>query len=281
MSAPLHLERRGAGEGLVLLHGYSLSGRSLLPLAEPFADEYEVLVPDLPGHGASSAVVGREGYDFDACVDDVLATVESTGHARCHWFGYSMGARIALACALRRPEAFASLILLAGRAGIADAAERKLRRAADNAVAARIERDGLEGFVDDWMALPLFETQWRLGPKFIDAVRRERLSNSPEGLAGALRAMGPAAQPPLFDALGGLDLPVLCMAGALDLKFVDAARDLATRLPRAEFVQIADAGHAAHTEQPAAVTAAMKDFLRRAAAPAHTNGTRNALEGAR
>jgi 2-succinyl-6-hydroxy-2,4-cyclohexadiene-1-carboxylate synthase len=281
MSAPLHVERRGAGEGLLMLHGYSMTGRSLLPLAEAFAGEYEVLVPDLPGHGASSAVVAREGYDFDACVDDVLATLESTGHARCHAFGYSMGARIALACALRRPGAFASLVLLAGRAGIADPAERKLRRAADNAVAARIERDGLEPFVDDWMALPLFETQWRLGPKFIDAVRRERLSNSAEGLAGALRAMGPASQPPLFDALGSLDLPVLCMAGALDGKFVDAGRDLAARLPRGEFVEIPDAGHAAYTEQPAAVISAMKDFLRRAAAPAPTTGTRNPLEGAR
>jgi len=281
MTVPLHLERLGAGDGLVLLHGYSMTGRSMLPLAGAFAAGYEVLVPDLPGHGASSATVQRAGYDFDACVDDVLATVESAGHERCHWFGYSMGARIALACALRRPERFTSLMLLAGRAGIADAAERKLRRAADNAVAARIERDGLEPFVDDWMALPLFETQWRLGPKFIDAVRRERLSNSAEGLAGALRAMGPAAQPPLFDALGGLDPPVLCMAGELDTRFVEAARDLAARLPRGEFVTIPDAGHAAYSEQPAAVIAAMHDFLRRAGGPAVTRDTRNALEGAR
>ena len=281
MSAPLHLERVGTGEGLVMLHGYSMTGRSLLPLAGAFAADYEVLVPDLPGHGASSAAVLREGYDFDACVDDVLATVDAAGHARCHWFGYSMGARIALACALRRPGRFASLTLLAGRAGIADKAERKLRRAADNAVAARIERDGLEAFVDDWMALPLFETQWRLGPKFIDAVRRERLSNSPEGLAGALRAMGPAAQPPLFDALGRLDLPVLCMAGALDAKFVDAGRDLAERLPHGEFVEIPDAGHAAYSERPAAVIAAMRNFMRRADGPADHRDTRNALEGAR
>ena len=269
MSAPLHLARTGAGSGLVLLHGYSMTGRSLQPLAEAFAADHEVLVPDLPGHGASSAAVLRPGYDFDACVDDVLATVDSAGHARCHWFGYSMGARIALACALRRPGRFASLTLLAGRAGIADKAERKLRRAADNAVAARIERDGLEAFVDDWMALPLFETQWRLGPKFIDAVRRERLSNSAEGLAGALRAMGPAAQPPLFDALGGFDLPVLCMAGTLDARFVEAAHDLVARLPRGEFAGIPDAGHAAHTEQAAAVIAAMSDFLRRAGGPAN------------
>ncbi|HSO07992.1 MAG TPA: alpha/beta fold hydrolase [Pelomicrobium sp.] len=270
MSPPLHLERVGTGEGLVMLHGYSMTGRSLLPLAGAFAADYEVLVPDLPGHGASSAAVTRPGYDFDACIDDVLATVESTGHERCHWFGYSMGARIALACALRRPDRVASLMLLAGRAGIADKAERKLRRAADNAVAARIERDGLEAFVDDWMALPIFETQWRLGPRFIDAVRRERLSNSAEGLAGALRAMGPAAQPPLFDALGALDAPVLCMAGALDVSFVDAARDLAARLPRGEFAAIPDAGHAAHTEQAAAVIAAMSEILRRAGGPADT-----------
>lgn len=281
MTAPLHLERRGSGEGLVLLHGFSMTHRSLLPLAAAFEDDFEVLLPDLPGHGASSSAVLRDGYDFEACVDDVLDAVASTGHGRCHWFGYSMGARIALACALRRPGSCASLVLLAGRAGIADAAERKLRRASDDAVAARIERDGLQSFVDDWMALPMFRTQWRLGPRYIDAVRRERLSNSPAGLAGALRAMGPAAQPPLFDALGGLDVPVLCMAGALDGRFVEDARDLAARLPRAEFVEVPDAGHAAHTEQPAAVVAAMKDFLGRACRPAGHDTEPNMLEAAR
>ena len=93
--------------------------------------------------------------------------------------------------------------------------------------------------------------------------------------------MGPAAQPPLFDALGALDAPVLCMAGALDGKFVDAARDLAARLPRGESLVIPDAGHAAHTERPAAVIAAMEEFLHRAAGPADQDTTRKALEGAR
>jgi 2-succinyl-6-hydroxy-2,4-cyclohexadiene-1-carboxylate synthase len=256
--------RRDRREVLVLLHGFTGSGRSMSGIARHFERDYDVLMPDLPGHGSSVAI----DYGFDACVDQLLAQLRAAGHSRAHWLGYSMGARVALGCAVREPDGVASLILLAGRAGIADPVERETRRCADDVLAARIERDGVEAFVDAWMALPLFATQQRLGPELLAQARRERLANSARGLAASLRGMGPGAQPPLFDALPRVTAPTLLLAGALDLPFVAAAQSLASALPHSELRVIAAAGHALHLEQPAACMQAIHEFLRRATRPA-------------
>lgn len=264
----LHFERRGAGPPLVLLHGFSGSARSMAGVAAALEREYETIAPDLPGHGRSVGAAGAGGYRFEACVDALATTLVAAGHERAHWLGYSMGARLALACAVRHPERVASLVLLAGRAGIADTAEREARRVADGALATRLETNGIEDFVTEWLAQPLFGTLQRLGPAFMADERRARLANDPRELAASLRALGPAAQPPLFADLPRVQVPVLLVVGALDTRFVTVARDLARRLPRAEVREIADAGHAAHLEQPVAFVAAVREFLRRATGPA-------------
>jgi len=263
----LHSERRGRGPALMLLHGYTGRGASMAAVARAFEHEFDTIAPDLPGHGRSVSAAAR---GFDACLADLVATLETAGHRRAHWLGYSMGARLALAVALRRPERVASLVLLAGRAGIEDPAERAARRAADEALAARIESIGVESFVDEWLAQPLFATLARLGPDVVAEERRARLENDAQGLAMSLRMLGPAAQPPLFAELLRLDLPVLLVAGELDPRFVDIARDLAGRLPRAEVAIIRDAGHAAHVEQPARFHRVVAEFLHRAAGPVHS-----------
>ena len=87
-------------------------------------------------------------------------------------------------------------------------------------------------------------------------------------LAASLRGLGPGAQPPLFDELPRLDVPVLLVAGALDRTFVAHAMDLGRRIPGAEVREIADAGHAVHLEQPAAFIGVAREFLGRAGRPA-------------
>lgn len=274
---PLRVHRRGRGPAMMMLHGFTGSGQGMEGLARSFEDEFEVLAPDLPGHGCSSITAG---YSFDRAVDDLLATLEACGHRHACWLGYSMGARLALACAARQPRCAASLVLVGARAGIADPAEREARRREDEALAARIEAEGIEAFVDQWMAQALFATQRRLGDAFLAGARRERLANSARGLAASLRVLGPGAQQPLFDVLARVEAPVLLVAGALDRKFVEVARDLAARLPRAEVCEIADAGHAVHLERPEAFLAAARDFLRRTAGPARSVFTNQVQETA-
>lgn len=261
----LYFERRGRGEALMLLHGFTGSGRSLDPVARSMAHEFTTLAPDLPGHGRSIGGVVPRDYGFERCLERLVTTLACAGHSRAHWLGYSMGARLALGCAIRHPERVASLVLIGARAGIADDGERAARRDADEALARRIETEGVEAFVDAWVSQPIFATQRRFGSAFLEAGRRERLANVASELAAGLRGLGPGSQPPLFDALERVEVPVLLVAGALDRPFVEQARELARRLPAAEVCEIEDAGHAVHLEQPVAFIAAALDFLRRAA----------------
>jgi len=271
----LPMERGGRGPALMLLHGYTGSGSSMAGIARAFQGEYETLAPDLPGHGRS---VFAAECGFDDCLGDLAATLESTGHRRAHWLGYSLGARLALGCAVRHPGSVASLVLLAGRAGIADPDERATRRRADDALATRIEAQGIGVFVDEWLAQPLFASLRRLGPEFLARERSARLANDAHGLAASLRRLGPGAQPSLFDALPDVKVPVLLVAGALDTRFVELAHELARRLPRAEVRAIPDAGHAAHVERPDAFNDAVRDFLRRVANPASAIPSRSVQE---
>jgi 2-succinyl-6-hydroxy-2,4-cyclohexadiene-1-carboxylate synthase len=265
---PLHFDRRGEGPAVMLLHGFTGSGSSMSEVSLALARDFEVITPDLPGHGRSIAADDGPVHSFDACLDRLAATLDQAGHARAHWIGYSMGARLALAFAVRFPERVESLLLIGARAGIDNASERAGRRRADEALADRIETYGIEAFVDEWLAQPLFVSQQRLGREFVAAQRRRRMDNDPRSLAASLRGLGPGAQPPLFDELPRLDVPVLLVAGALDHAFVAHARDLERRLPDAEVREIADAGHAVHLEQPAAFVGVAREFLGRAGRPA-------------
>ncbi len=261
----LHCEPYGRGPPLVLLHGFTGTGRALDGIAHDLSADYTTITPDLPGHGRSAGLSDAGAYDFEGTLERLVATLGAAGHARAHWLGYSMGARLALGCAVRHPHCVASLVLVGGRAGIADPVERAARRRTDEALAVRIETQGMEAFVDEWQSQPLFATQRRLGPALLAEQRRLRLANDPREIAASLRGLGPAAQPPLFDALADVTAPVLLVAGALDRVFVEHARGLARQLPHAELCEIADAGHAVHLEQPAAFLRATRDFLRRVA----------------
>ena len=77
--------------------------------------------------------------------------------------------------------------------------------------------------------------------------------------------MGTGAQAALHDRLTGITVPTLLLAGELDIKYTDAAREMALALPDATMHVIEDAGHAAHLEQPERFNTLVLDFLRRAA----------------
>jgi 2-succinyl-6-hydroxy-2,4-cyclohexadiene-1-carboxylate synthase len=225
---------------LVLLHGFTQTGRSWAPLIAELRGRYRCFAPDLPGHGDAE---GRRPATFDA----VAAYVAALKLERFTLAGYSMGGRLALDVALRHPARVERLVLIGASPGIAADAERAERRRADLALADRIEAIGLEPFVDEWGAQPLFANQ----PRGVAALAREdRLRSTAPGLAAALRGMGTGAMTPLWDRLGELAMPVTWVVGEHDAKFRALAPESAVVIP--------GAGHAAHLEAPEAVADAIR-----------------------
>lgn len=257
----LHVERRGSGPPVVLLHGFTGDGTTMGGLAQRLEADAEVVVPDLVGHGRSCSPVDERNYSVDAMAAHVAAIGEEAIGGPFHLVGYSMGGRVALTLACRRPELLRSLTLIGASAGLADESERVERRESDTGLAESIELDGLETFVDRWMANPLFATQTRLGDDFLAAARAQRLRNSAAGLIRSLRAAGTGAMPPLHDDLRRCGVSTVFVVGAEDPKFTGLAVELAALMPTADVAVIEDAGHAAHLEQPDEVAAVVRTQL--------------------
>ena len=240
---------RGSGERIVLVHGFTQTGRSWDRVATRLAGEWEVVTVDAPGHGASATV--------RADLPEAAELLGTAGGAATY-VGYSMGGRLCLHLALARPELVRRLVLVSATAGIEDAGERNARRHADEQLAASIERDGLDAFLERWLGLPLFVTLPREA-----AGLEDRRRNTAEGLATSLRLTGTGTQAPLWDRLGELAMPVLLVAGALDARFVGIAERMAGLIPGSSLVVVAEAGHSVHLEQPEAFTDALGRWLRR------------------
>jgi 2-succinyl-6-hydroxy-2,4-cyclohexadiene-1-carboxylate synthase len=160
-----------------------------------------------------------------------------------------------------------------------DDAERDARVRSDHALAATIERDGIEPFVNRWEALPIFATQARLPPGERQRLRRQRLANDPDGLANSLRGLSVGVQKPLGDDLAGIDAPVLLIVGAQDEKYRIFAQRMAARLSHARVETVSEAGHAVHLEQPAIFARTVRCFLEEHAANENRSSEKDAQIG--
>jgi 2-succinyl-6-hydroxy-2,4-cyclohexadiene-1-carboxylate synthase len=225
---------------VVLLHGFTGSPHSFDHLGLSGAR-----TPVIPGHGKAPPAVSWEA---------TLDRLEPNLQDKTVLAGYSMGARLALALALRHPERIEKLVLASGTAGIEDARERARRIVEDERLADSIEQDGVPAFVKKWEQHPTLSS---LKP-FAKRLEPERLSHTATGLASALRLLGAGAQPSYWGILSSLDLPVLLLAGKDDAKFLELARRMHSLFPRSELRELSKCGHAPHLERPDAFLEALR-----------------------
>jgi 2-succinyl-6-hydroxy-2,4-cyclohexadiene-1-carboxylate synthase len=244
----LHTDLLGQGPRVVLVHGFTQTGRSWGVIAAGLARDHEVVLVDAPGHGRSAGI--RAGlWEGARLIGD------AGGPA--HYVGYSMGGRFCLHLALDRAELVERLVLVGATAGIEDGHERSERRKAESEWAALVEDEGIERFLDRWLAGPLFShlTDEQAG-------RDARLENTAGGLASSLRLAGTGTQEPLWDRLPELTMPVLLVVGEQDEKFRTIAGRMASAIgPNASVEVVAGAGHAVHLERPHAFIDVVSAFL--------------------
>lgn len=249
MTVALHraFDWRGP-DRIVLVHGFTQTMRSWDRLAPLLSETFQVVRVDLPGHGGSGAV--------DLSFEETAEALGEAGGAATY-VGYSLGGRLALRLAVDRPDLVKSLVLVGASPGLADPGEQAARRAADEALAAEVERVGTAAFVDRWLGQPLFAT---LAPQPGDL--ESRRANAPAGLATALRRLGTGVQEPLWGRLGELAMPVLAVTGQEDAKFSALAEEMVAAIGvNAQAVALAGAGHAAHLERPVSFHRLLTAFL--------------------
>ena len=254
----------GEGRPVTLLHGFTQSGRSWRELMAKLPAGYRWIVPDLRGHGDTQIWQGAS-CSMDACTADLVKLWDALEVERTHLVGYSMGGRLALHIATHRPDRVLSVFTIGAHAGLEEDA-REGRRRGDEALAERIEKDGLEAFVNYWGSQPMFAGIERRGPTYAAEVRSERLRNHVEGLACSLRGMGAGAMEPLWDQVAHVEFPCTFVAGQLDHGYVASARRLAATVPNSRVEIVPRAGHSVHQERPDAVARALAFHLAAATA---------------
>jgi 2-succinyl-6-hydroxy-2,4-cyclohexadiene-1-carboxylate synthase len=224
----------------VFVHGFTQDPRSWDPVLAT-------------GELTGNAVPVPHGLDF-------VATASALGDigGRATYVGYSMGGRLCLQLALDRPALVEHLVLVSASPGIAGTEARAARRESDDAQAHEVERDGVDAFLERWLAQPMFATVPRARAGLADRKR----ANTVETLTHQLRVLGQGAQPDNWPRLHALGSPVLLLAGALDAKYVDIAHRMGAEIPDGRVEVIADAGHACHLEKPEAVAHAVASWLR-------------------
>jgi 3-oxoadipate enol-lactonase len=252
---PLNVLQRGNGTPLVLVHGYPLDHSMWRGQIDGLADRCRLIAPDLRGFGASGVTAGT--VTMEQMADDLAGLLDALKITEpivlC---GLSMGGYVAWQFALKYRARLAKLILCDTRAA-ADSPEAAAGRlkTAENVLA-----DGAapaaEALIPKLFAPETYQQQ----PKIVEETRQVILRTKPEGIAGALRGM--AERPDVTVQLAQLDVPALLICGEHDgISPPSEMRQIASQMPHAKFVEIANAGHMAPLEQPAAVNAAMRDFF--------------------
>jgi 3-oxoadipate enol-lactonase len=105
----------GEGPPLVLVHGLGGAASNWTELVPLLTARHRLLVPDLPGHGGSTALPAVSGLEPFA--DRVALVAEREGMLPAPIVGHSLGGMVVLRLALRRPDAVAALVL-ASAAGL-------------------------------------------------------------------------------------------------------------------------------------------------------------------
>lgn len=246
---------------VVLLHGFTWDGASWEPVAARLADRFYCVAPDLPGHGATSWPEPAAEWSFDRVTDALAEALRTLGVERAHVVGYSMGGRLALRLAVLRALEVERLVLVGASAGLATVQDRMSRMRSDAELADELVAEGMEAFLERWMAQPLFDTMRALEPRLLAGLNARRAAQDPRGLAASLRTMGTGSQPFLMEALPGLPAPTLLVVGAHDGKFRAIAQAMLARLPQGRLEVVPDCGHSVPFERPAELGTLVTTFL--------------------
>jgi pimeloyl-ACP methyl ester carboxylesterase len=251
----------GEGEPLLLVHGLGGAAANWLALAPLLLATRRLLVPELPGHGGSSALPAAPS--LNAYADRLRIVLEQEGIASAGVVGHSLGGAIALRLSIRRPDAVSALVL-AGAAGISSG-----RRNARYALT-------ITGIVKPGRRLAPHRRRIARSNTLKRVVFGRWGASDPPALPTELAEAflsGPARHTDTVSAAQALvrddpraDLdrvrcPSLVLWGARDHQLpVEDAFDYARRL-RARLRVIADCGHLLIGERPEACADAIEDFL--------------------
>jgi pimeloyl-ACP methyl ester carboxylesterase len=264
----MNVETAGGGIPLVLLHGSFMNILCWDRQLNGLTDRFQLIAPDLRGHGETPCPVTPRSFDR---TQDVVAVLDQLGIAQAIVAGHSMGGPIAIQLALDYPQRCLGLVLLATGPGPGDRpllaspqrkaeAEEKARRLLELGVVEYFH--GTEGTQAPGVREFL---QGDANRAFFDTILER---NNPEWLANCLRMEGCDVPAELVGHLTShrrrrlpeIRVPVLFMVGSLDAVFLPVADLLRKEVPHTTIRVIPEATHMLLIDASKEVNRAVIDF---------------------
>lgn len=239
-----------AKESIVLLHGFTGSVNTWEKVSSLLPTSLKIIAIDLIGHGKTDAPLNLFRYTIEEQLYDLEEIFKQLDLHSFILVGYSMGGRVSLSYVSAYPERVKSLVLESASPGLKTEEEKVRRIKSDEALASKIEQNGIKSFVNAWENIALFDSQKKLPKETQLAIRNERLAQREVGLANSLRGMGTGVQKSLWPLLPQITIPVYLLTGELDEKFCFIANEMKEILPNAQHIVFAKVGHAIHVENP-------------------------------
>lgn len=265
----LYYEDQGAGQPVVLIHGYPLNGHSWeKQTRELLAAGFRVITYDRRGFGQSSKV--GSGYDYDTFAADLNTVLETLDLSDVVLVGFSMGTgELARYVARYGHERVAKLAFLASL-------EPFLVQRDDNP--GGVPQDVFDGIAaaakDDryaWYA-QFFKDFYNLDENLGSRISQEAVTGSWNVAIGSAPVAAYAVVPTWIedfrgdvDAVRAAGKPTLILHGTKDnILPIDAtARRFHEAVPDADYVEVEGAPHGLLWTHADEVNAALKEFLRR------------------
>ncbi len=256
----VHVEQRGQGDPLILLHGFGGSTYAWRKVIPALAESYRVIAIDLNGFGYTQRPSSFESYTREGQESLVLGVMDELGIEKANFMGHSYGGGMTLFLASRHPERFLSMVLVDSSAPTYPN-DRRRKLASVKPLAwlglrfllrpSSIQRSLTASFYDPSLVTP------ELVQEYYDRLRVEGVMDAFVGLTAQVKTPQPAVK------LEEIKLPTLVVWGKDDtLVSVEAGTWAATQL-QAELVVLDKTGHVPMEERPDELLAAVLPFLNR------------------
>lgn len=240
--ARVYYEDDGAGQPILLTHGFGASTGMWAGQVAAFQDRYRLIRWDMRGHGETECSEELSHYSQAHTAEDMRALLDHLGIEQAVIAGHSLGGFMTLAFNVAYPERVKALVLQGCGPGYRrDEARETWNERAENR-ARTIEEGGLAALGG--------------GAEVGESVQR-----SAKGLAQAARGILSQVDSRVIDSLPGIAVPTLIVIGDGDTYYLDGSAYMASHIPNAMNVVVPGAGHGVNVERPEQVNEALGQFL--------------------
>ena len=221
----IHYEIEGKGPSLVLLHGGlgNLEVWYETGYVEPLKNDYQLILIDARGYGASDKPHDPKAYELELLVADIVAVLDDLKVSKTHFLGYSMAGRIGFGIAKYAPKRFNSFIIGGAHPYMLDQNELdsdiQLFKKGMDAVIAAMEKAGM---------------------KMTPEMKARMAANDSEAIAALFSAKHWRQN--LEDVLPTMSMPCLVFVGEADPLYA-GAKECAKSLPNGTFICLPSLGH--------------------------------------